>query len=204
MNIEDGVAATSEPLVNIGVTTSQVVSSQTFEPQGPGVAQTLVVLVVTLAPALYWWLVLVPSERQSLAKNKRRGEVKEYLEQIEGDESRVMERWFYTDWLQQKGRESERRERNKQRGKTTKASASTTTTPSTSTTVEAVSTGSQTQTPAPPSDSSSGADEKEELEPFDETPYVATPNFFSGDNPILVTAVLISLSVAVGALVKKL
>ena len=37
--------------------------------------------------------------RRALASDKRRGEVKEYLEEIAGDESRGLERWFYDDWL---------------------------------------------------------------------------------------------------------
>ena len=45
---------------------------------------------------------MVPSERRTLAKAKRTGEVRAYLDEIaDGDESRAAERWFYTDWLNQ-------------------------------------------------------------------------------------------------------
>lgn len=36
-------------------------------------ATQLAVLATTVGTAAYWWLVLVPSERVSLAKNKRKG-----------------------------------------------------------------------------------------------------------------------------------
>ncbi len=57
------------------------------------------VVSAILAATAYWWLVLVPSARGDLARSKRRGEVRAYLEEIEGDSSRGVERWFYTDWL---------------------------------------------------------------------------------------------------------
>eukprot|EP00798_Chlamydomonas_sp_ICE-L_P014994 gene14994-21052_t len=47
------------------------------------------------------WLVVVPSERQTLGKAKRKGEVAQYLLKIENDESRGLERWFYTNWREQ-------------------------------------------------------------------------------------------------------
>ena len=43
----------------------------------------------------------VPAERQALGKAKRKGEVREYLEELAStqDPSRAAERWFYSDWL---------------------------------------------------------------------------------------------------------
>jgi hypothetical protein len=45
--------------------------------------------------------VVVPSERQALAKAKRTGAVREYIEELASsqDASRAAERWFYSDWL---------------------------------------------------------------------------------------------------------
>ena len=60
---------------------------------------TLVLLSAPAGLAFYWWSVLVPSERRSLAKSKRRGALNTYLEELEGDETRGLERWFYTDYL---------------------------------------------------------------------------------------------------------
>lgn len=37
---------------------------------------------------------MVPSERAALSKSKRRGEVKQYIEEIEADDSRKAERWW--------------------------------------------------------------------------------------------------------------
>ncbi len=74
----------------------RVRSVAAFDPQGPGAAQlasSMVVLSSTLVTGFYWWLVVVPSERQRLGRDKRRGEVKEYLDEIEQDPSRKVERW---------------------------------------------------------------------------------------------------------------
>ena len=51
---------------------------RTFEPHVDG--SSLVVLGVFAGLAAYWWLVLVPSERASLAREKRRGAVGQYLQ----------------------------------------------------------------------------------------------------------------------------
>jgi hypothetical protein len=101
----------------------------------------LVVLASTVGAGAFWWcvagerglvhplthrfffrLVVVPSERASLAKVKRKGELREYLEDINADETRGLERcaalaatvqavqislsdllslrrWFYSNWL---------------------------------------------------------------------------------------------------------
>jgi hypothetical protein len=38
----------------------------------------------------------VPSARRTLAKEKRAGAVRGYLEEIQNDSDRGLERWFYT------------------------------------------------------------------------------------------------------------
>ena len=67
-----GTAATRLPPARRPLRTAAV----GFQPQmDPSVAAAqLAVLATTLGTAGYWWLVLVPSERVSLAKNKRKGE----------------------------------------------------------------------------------------------------------------------------------
>ena len=47
----------------------------------------------------YWWYVLVPGARVNLAVNKRSGRLRDYLEELKGDDSRKMERFFYQKWL---------------------------------------------------------------------------------------------------------
>lgn len=59
----------------------------------------LVVLGVTGVMVAYWWYVLVPGARVNLAVNKRSGRLRDYLEELKGDDSRKMERFFYQKWL---------------------------------------------------------------------------------------------------------
>lgn len=59
-----------------------VVSKMTFEPQidGSVLGAQLAVLGMSCGLAAYWWLVVVPSERATLAREKRKGDVGVYLE----------------------------------------------------------------------------------------------------------------------------
>ena len=59
----------------------------------------LVVLGFTGVMVAYWWYVLVPGARVNLAVNKRSGRLRDYLEELKGDDSRKMERFFYQKWL---------------------------------------------------------------------------------------------------------
>jgi cobalamin biosynthesis Mg chelatase CobN len=75
-----------------------------FEPRiDPNVLYAqLFVLAAAAGAGAFWWYSLVPTLRRNLAKEKRSGgEVNKYLVEIQSDESRAVERWFYTDWLQQ-------------------------------------------------------------------------------------------------------
>lgn len=47
-----------------------------------------------------WWSV-VPAARRTLAKEKRAGPLNEYLVDLQSNAGKRLERWFYTDWLQQ-------------------------------------------------------------------------------------------------------
>eukprot|EP00187_Rhodella_violacea_P017004 CAMPEP_0184723970 /NCGR_PEP_ID=MMETSP0314-20130426/26645_1 /TAXON_ID=38298 /ORGANISM="Rhodella maculata, Strain CCMP 736" /LENGTH=228 /DNA_ID=CAMNT_0027188873 /DNA_START=19 /DNA_END=705 /DNA_ORIENTATION=+ len=67
----------------------------------PAGAASMLVLAATGAAVAYWWLVLVPDRRRALARRKRGGDVGEMLDELEastGNENRA-ERWFYADWL---------------------------------------------------------------------------------------------------------
>ena len=57
------------------------------------------VLGVTALCVAYWWFVLVPGARVNLAVNKRSGRLKTYLEELKADDSRPLQKWFYSSWL---------------------------------------------------------------------------------------------------------
>jgi hypothetical protein len=57
------------------------------------------VLAVTGLCVAYWWFVLVPGARVNLAVNKRSGRLRSYLEELKSDDSRPLQRWFYSSWL---------------------------------------------------------------------------------------------------------
>ena len=64
--------------------------------------QQFVVLGVVAVMTAYWWFVLVPSARERLARNKRTGALREYLEELARDTAsgeRRAEKWFYAQWL---------------------------------------------------------------------------------------------------------
>ena len=81
-------------------------ASMTFEAQPPPLGTSVAVLGSTAGVIGYWWLVLVPSERRDLAKNKNKGGLNEYLDDLENSEpsERKMEKWFYTEWLERRAR----------------------------------------------------------------------------------------------------
>ncbi|GAB5358569.1 hypothetical protein AAMO2058_000469500 [Amorphochlora amoebiformis] len=64
------------------------------------VKQQAIMLSTVGGVAGYWWFVLVPSERQRLSKNKRSGEISEYLEDLKRNpHNRQLEAWFLQKWL---------------------------------------------------------------------------------------------------------
>ncbi|KAK3268757.1 hypothetical protein CYMTET_22759 [Cymbomonas tetramitiformis] len=60
----------------------------------------LVSLGVIAISVGYWWFVLVPSARVRLAVNKKNGSLKNYLTELKADDSRPLEKWFYSQWLE--------------------------------------------------------------------------------------------------------
>jgi len=60
----------------------------------------LEVLAAVALMVVYWWYVLVPNARVTLAVNKKKGNLKEYLAELKQDDSRGLERWFYSTWLE--------------------------------------------------------------------------------------------------------
>jgi hypothetical protein len=59
----------------------------------------LIVIGVCSITVLYWWLVVVPNARINLAVNKKTGKLKTYLDTLKRDDTRTLERWFFTEWL---------------------------------------------------------------------------------------------------------
>jgi hypothetical protein len=77
---------------------------RTFEPQMD--VQTtgglLAVFLITTIAGSFWWNIIVPQKRTELSLSKGKGEIKEYLDELreaEGEDSRGLERWLFTDWL---------------------------------------------------------------------------------------------------------
>ena len=140
-----------------------IVEPQTFEAQFDPV-QFVVLLLAVGGPFGYWWLITVPEARLALAKDKRLegGETKEFLAELKGSEGRPVEKWFFAKWLAQ-ARPS--RGGGVTRGETTKA-------------IRAESSAQS---------SASGGVGLQELFKPASLKGNATPKFFSGDNPIVVT-----------------
>ena len=72
----------------------------TFEAQGDPLQAAILVSVVLL-PFGYWWLITVPEARLDLAKDKRLDtDLNEYLVDLKAAEGRAPEKWFFDKWLQ--------------------------------------------------------------------------------------------------------
>ena len=69
-------------------------------PMDVGALQSqLWVLFAVGAMTAYWWYVLVPGARVNLAVNKRSGKLRAYVEELKADDDRKLERFFYQKWL---------------------------------------------------------------------------------------------------------
>jgi len=161
-----------------------------FEPQVDPVAAAaqLSVLAASVGLAAYWWNVVVPSERASLAKAKRRGGVGEYLAEVNEDPERKLEQWFYTDWLRSSWFQA-RFGKRARAARSAADAAETSRVASRSSVGKPAEGGADTQLQGQPADDPlSGPANQDLLKPSYETP---TPSFFSLDNPIVATAVLL-------------
>jgi len=141
----------------------EVLDAAVFEARAPDASVLAALAVAGVAPACYWWLVVVPSERRKLAREKRGGGVNEYLADLEASapEQRQLEKWFYTDWLRK--REGRRMRRRAQNGDVLDAASSAA------------------------SEVASRAASEDEVDPGG-----AEPAFLSLDNPLVATAVLLA------------
>lgn len=72
-------------------------------PAEPSAVQILVPLLCAIIPVAYWWYVLVPFKRRELASSKRKGDMKEYLQDlaIAPAQERKPERWLFDKYLRE-------------------------------------------------------------------------------------------------------
>lgn len=122
-------AATTSTVYSYATTHAGATAATEFDPVIPDTGALLGILAIVLASAAATWVwanQVVPVSRTKLALSKRDGEIKEYLEELESlqqqpnssmnniDESgetevgvtnnnnRQLEKWLFTDWLEQK------------------------------------------------------------------------------------------------------
>ena len=84
-------------------------SATVYGPQAPD-ASVLAGLAGTVLLSggayVYWDKVIVPMKRTEVSKSKRKGEIKEYLEEIREDDDRKAEQWLFNDWLEPAAKEA--------------------------------------------------------------------------------------------------
>ena len=134
-------------------------------------------------PFGYWWYITVPEARLSLAKDKRKsdGEVKQYLDELQSEpDGRPVERWFLQKWLRQ----------NKPARTTAAAPAAepvvSTTMAATTASLEAAAAAPDAPAQPTPAEQQRDPSLRELFAPAS-LKGNATPRFWSGDNPIVVT-----------------
>jgi hypothetical protein len=157
----------------------------------------LLVLAVTIGAAAYWWWSVVPSARHTLAKEKRKGPLNEYLVELQQNPDRGVERWFYTDWL----RQLQRRQQLAAQAAAKRAAAATNS--AATSTSAAPQTGQQqaTATPGVAADDVPAKAEQlpqqqqhqQQLPPQEEQYVDKEPYFWSLDNPLLATAAMLAV-----------
>ncbi|GAX09635.1 hypothetical protein FisN_19Lu101 [Fistulifera solaris] len=106
----------TSPLLIASERIENVAAQTTFEPVIPdgSVMMGMISIVLLSGLAFYVWQEqVVPVSRTKLALSKRRGAVKQYLDELSAEEaivrsegrsssSRSFERWLFTDWLVQR------------------------------------------------------------------------------------------------------
>lgn len=161
---------------------------QTFEATLNG-GQAVVALGAVALPFGYWWFITVPEARIALAKDKRLGETKEFIaelaESAEGE--RPVEKWFFSKWLKQD------RPRPSPRAAPPRAPDAQ---------AAATSGDAEAGAAAEPSAADGAPPRQPSLAELFEPASLrgnATPAFFSGDNPIVVTMAALMAMCALAA-----
>lgn len=117
-------AATQQQISSAATAVVQDTTVKTFEPIMPDTSALIGIVAVIVLSALatsVWANQVVPTSRTNLAISKSRGAVKDYLEELEEVENednnetdnttnqRQLERWLFTDWLEQRKRQNQRK-----------------------------------------------------------------------------------------------
>lgn len=161
----------------------QEVEPTQFEPQGDPVQFAILALAVAV-PFGYWWYITVPEARLALSKDKRLGDTGAYIEELaRSDEARPVERWFFSKWLKQAP---------KKRTARTEAASMLSTPPTMAAVamVEPPHPETAAESAAAPEQPSAVQKRESSLEQLFRPASLksnATPKFFSGDNPIVIT-----------------
>ncbi len=152
------------------------------------------------------------------------GELKQYLDELEGDEGRTLERWFYTDWLRSRQKRREQADALAEWRQHTAAGSSSGAAPAqqaaagaplasegtdaaTTRTAVAVATmerpaEAEAAQASPAGAAPSSEPAAEEVVPAAEDPS-KMPSFWSLDNPIVVTFAVLGMVAALSALLDR-
>lgn len=67
------------------------------------IMQLFAIVASIAVPFAAWWFVVVPNRRREIAVSKRRGEVREYLEELaeSPEDTRKAEKWMYDRYLRE-------------------------------------------------------------------------------------------------------
>lgn len=83
------------------MTASDTVEFAPIVPDAYALAGFGSIVILCAVAAVIWATQVVPVSRSKLAKSKRSGEVREYLDGLSQEtEERGLERWLFTDWLE--------------------------------------------------------------------------------------------------------
>lgn len=149
-----------------------IAAPQTFEAQGDP-AQLAVLALVVGIPFGYWWYITVPEARLALSKDKRLGDTADYIRDLaDSEEQRPVERWFFAKWLKKAPKK--------------RPQAVDTAAPFMNSEREASETAVSLAEPPSEAPAERDVSLQELFEPASLAGN-ATPKFFSGDNPIVVT-----------------
>jgi hypothetical protein len=99
---QDSLGVTS-PSLSIASSAQAASQGATFEPILPDTSLLIgmgSVTVLCVIAAIVWANQVVPVSRTKLALSKKKGgEVRDYLDELQESEDRSMEKWLFTDWL---------------------------------------------------------------------------------------------------------
>ena len=143
-----------------------------YEAQLPD-ASMLYVMGATGVLGTYWWNVTVPEARARLSKDKRKGGTRAFLDEIADDESKSLQRWFYSNWLEAKWFKAARAKR--------------------------LAAAASSATAAAPAASGASEESSSEGEP-DAVPADKEPDFWSLDNPLVLAGSLLAAFAALASL----